>query len=789
MLLSKKLLGDFFSEFKKISDKDLIKAITAIGAEVESVYNFEQVNNLIVGEITHVEKHPKSEKLNLCTVLVNNKKRLIVCGASNVKPDARVIVALEDAEMVDGRVIKYKELLGIESQGMICAYNELTKRTEFLNSIDADNVIILDSNAKVNDTNPLKYINLDDTIFDISLPSNRNELNGIIGLVCDLMPHLNFKKPFDFSISLEKNKKNNIKIKTDEKICSFFGTIELSNLKNHESNWKVKSYLMNSGIKPINWLVDIGNLNMILTGNGAHSYDRKFIGNEIDVNLSTTKNKFLALNNKEYEVDSSSIFIKSKNKNVSLAGIIGSLESSITDDTNSVVYEVANFNNNLVKKTSAQIGLTTDASALFSKKIPLWITIKSFETLINLLKESNSNFLGISYTKYNFRKINIKYDLKKINSILGKEFKDAIIKKYLKLLGFKINGNNLTPPIYREDIINIYDVAEEILKMVGIENLDLASVEDSLVSFKDNNFENNLNLICEHLLFKGFSEVKTYNLISIENVKKFNLFKSKKIEKVLNPISKEREYLRTSLISQLLNVITYNKSYKNDLVPIFEIQGLTYDESWHQHLCILIPCEIFKNNVNKSKLTNDIFLVKSIIWDLLNYFNVEINFDYGTNDNDDLILKNDSLVIKNSKNKVIGILGRLSPKIISKGNGEEKYYFAEIRCDDFINKNLSNTFSAKEIDYTHKISRNLTVTLNNNQNYKDLEKILSDDQNIDNYFLEDVYKDESNNEISYTFDINFKKIENNISLENINNIFKNIIYILEKNGYVVKKSI
>ncbi|MBD5445912.1 MAG: phenylalanine--tRNA ligase subunit beta, partial [Mycoplasma sp.] len=199
MLLSKKLLGDFFSEFKKISDKDLIKAITAIGAEVESVYNFEQVNNLIVGEITHVEKHPKSEKLNLCTVLVNNKKRLIVCGASNVKPDARVIVALEDAEMVDGRVIKYKELLGIESQGMICAYNELTKRTEFLNSIDADNVIILDSNAKVNDTNPLKYINLDDTIFDISLPSNRNELNGIIGLVCDLMPHLNFKKPFDFS--------------------------------------------------------------------------------------------------------------------------------------------------------------------------------------------------------------------------------------------------------------------------------------------------------------------------------------------------------------------------------------------------------------------------------------------------------------------------------------------------------------------------------------------------------------------------------------------------------------
>lgn len=785
MLLSKKLLTDFFKEFKKVTDQDLAKAINSIGAEVESIYKFEKVNNLIVGQITHVEKHPKSEKLNLCKVLVNNKERTIICGAKNVKVNAKVIVALEGAKMVDGREIQYKELLGIKSEGMICAYSELTSRIDFLTSEDSQNIIILDPSAKLNDTDPLKYINLDDTIFDLSLPSNRNELNGLIGLVYDFIPHLNIKKEFDFSLDFKSIKKNKIKLNVDKEISPFFGTIELSNLSVNESSWKVKSYLMNSGIKPVNWLVDIGNLNMIITGNGSHCYDKKAIGNEITIKKSNSTKKFVALNDKEYSVDKNAILIESQNKTICLGGIIGSKDSSVNSNTNAVVFEVASFDNLLIRKTSEQINLKTDASNLFSKKIPLWITLKSFETLINLLQQSKANFEGISFTNFQLKEKTIKFDWKKINSILGKQLKEQEIKKFLISIGFKISNSNLIVPIYREDISNIYDVAEEILKRIGIDNLEPQPVVDSIVSFKENEFENNLDLISDYLQFKGFTKVKTYNLTSFESVNKFNLFKAKKIEKVLNPLSKEREYLRTSLVSQMLNVFSHNKSYKNQLVPIFEIQGLTYDEKWHQHLGVIIPCEIFNNNITKSKLNNDIFLMKSIIADLFKYLNVEYDFVYGTNDNDLLIAKNDSLTITNKKGKVIGVIGRLSPEIVPKSDLEEKYYFAEIVCDDFINKQLPNTFEAKGIDFTHKVSRYLTVTLSENQNYKDLEEKILNIDSIENYSLIDIYKNE--NEISYTFDLNFKKTNSQLTLEEINNTFNSVINSLEKNGYIIKK--
>ncbi|WP_040538208.1 YtpR family tRNA-binding protein [Malacoplasma iowae] len=207
MLLSKKLLNSFFPVLKGVNDDELEYMLNAIGVEVESVTKFDPIENLVVGKIVKIEKHPKSEKLNVCTVLVNNKETIIVTGANNVKENKKVIVALKGATMINGMKIASREILGIESNGMMCGYNELTTRDEYLSDEDKNGIIILDDNAKLNDTDVFKYIGLDDVIYDLSLPSNRNELNGILALGYDLMLIFYPKNKLDFSFDFSKYKK------------------------------------------------------------------------------------------------------------------------------------------------------------------------------------------------------------------------------------------------------------------------------------------------------------------------------------------------------------------------------------------------------------------------------------------------------------------------------------------------------------------------------------------------------------------------------------------------------
>ncbi|MDE6562722.1 MAG: hypothetical protein K2J98_00395, partial [Malacoplasma sp.] len=187
MLLSKNLLNSLFPIFKNVDNEKLEKMLNSIGIEVESIFKFEETKNLIVGEIRKVNKHPKSDKLNICEVFFKNKIHTIICGAKNVKPKLKVIVAQVGTKMLDGRIIEAKELLGVKSNGMICSYSELTSRIEYCGSEEIENIIELDNSAKIDDEKPLKYVGMDDEIFDLSVPSNRNDLNGILAIAYDLI--------------------------------------------------------------------------------------------------------------------------------------------------------------------------------------------------------------------------------------------------------------------------------------------------------------------------------------------------------------------------------------------------------------------------------------------------------------------------------------------------------------------------------------------------------------------------------------------------------------------------
>ncbi|MDE7075178.1 MAG: phenylalanine--tRNA ligase subunit beta, partial [Malacoplasma sp.] len=747
------------------------------------------------GEIKEVKKHPNSNKLNICEVFFKNKLHTIICGAKNVKPKLKVIVAQVGTKMLDGRIIEAKELLGVKSNGMICAYSELTSRIEYCGTEEIDNIIELDNSAKIDDENPLKYVGMDDEIFDLSVPSNRNDLNGVLAIAYDLISVYFPNVKLDYSLkNLDKVKKNNFKITIDKNVCSFFSAISVKNVVIKPSSWKVKSWLLNSGITPINNIVDLTNLNTIITSSPSHGYDKDTLNNELSVFLNKEKTKVIPLNKKEYTLEKNeTVCVMSKNEVTSLAGIIGIEKYSISSNTKNVVFEVANFDNLLVRKTADKFNIKTDASVLSSKKIPLWITYKSTDFLISLLIENKFEIDGINLVGLKPKQISIDYDEKIIMELLGASFPKGEITKTLKLMGFKIDGSKITVPVYREDLETIYDIVEELAKKIDVNKLPGSPILDSIIDFNFDYFEENRVFLQKYFINKGFSLVKSFNLTSSDNNKKFNLFKVKNPIKIINPISKEREFFRNNLIQQHLEIISNNYARKNSMINIFEIQGLSYDNSWNQHLCLTLSADLFNNKINNSKIKVDFLLLKSILTDLLNLYGVDYNFDLIKNINPDVsfVLINNGFEIFINK-KSVGFAGQINPDVLNdfKISSELPVYFFEIIINELVDKKMYKSVFVAEEKKSHNITRFLTLIISKEDSYKKYDSIFKHYLNvlkkINSYNVESVFMKDENISYTFAFDINEKaltKIENS----EINEIFEAMIKDFENAGAEIRR--
>lgn len=787
MLLSKKLLEKFYPVFKKISLKEIEKTLLLIGCEIESVFTFDKIENLVVGQIIEFNKHPNSNKLNVCKVKINDKEtKTIICGANNLEVGRKVIVAQKGAKMANGLTIDYREIMGIKSEGMMCGYDELTTRVDFTSDYDKTGIILLDENAIVGDKNPLNYINFDDFILDVSIPSNRNDLNGIIGIANDLLSILKpdeiEKTDFDFSDISDAG----IKVEKNE-FVNFFGAIKIKDVEIKQSSWQMKSLLMNSGIKPINSIVDLSNMIMVLSANPTHAYDAKHIGKNLTVTKLKDNTKLLALDKKEYNFTKDTLVVESENKTVAIAGIIGLDHSSVNENTKTVIFEIANFNNQYIFNTSNKMNFKTSASVLFSKKIPLWTTLKAFEIAINIFKSANNFKLdSISYTDVELQPKKIPYSYNHIIKLLGMNIDEKTIKKYLTNLGFIVNKEFIISIDRRNDINNIHDVVEEILKVIDVNNIDPQPILSSQINMNENYENNNIEKVNNYFQMKGFSLTKTYNLTSLKTLDKYNLFNAKKFIKIINPISNEKEYIRTSLIGQMINVYEYNNSYKNELIPIFELQKLNYDDKEKYHLSFLSNSQIFFNNINKSFLKVDLFYLKSIIFDFYKLFEIPIKFKKITNENlPDFIAKNNSLIVTDLKNNILGYIGQISPKITKENKIDEKLFFGEILADNLIFSERKNNFKINSnFSKTHDINRRLSFVLDNHSIDKLIESFEKCEY-INSYNVIDAFK-LNENETSYNIEFSILKDNKNADLEEINKKFELIINYFKKEGFKIK---
>ncbi len=780
MIVSKKALSYLIPRINEINDDQIIKAFNNSGCEVERVIKHNKVNNLVIGKILKIERHPNADKLNVCTVLLddNNTQHTIVCGATNLVVGKYVIVALQGAKTVDGREIQYKELRGVLSQGMICAYSELTNFVDFLSQSDSNGVILLDD-AKLGDTDPLKYINLEDTIYDLSLPSNRNDLNSVYSICQELNGY------FDLGFINDK-KQPNLKIESllnvsiDKNICSSATFLQVKNVSVAESSWQIKSFLMNNGIIPVNNLVDRLAIISLFTNISIVAYDYEKVGTSLSIQKNSEQVSSLICG-KKIELNNNDIIIKNKNNIIGLAGICPFDEFKVSSSTKNALIEIGNYDFRSIRTSMVRLNLSSENGKRLTKPLSNWYISKALSSFTNVFENAEITTVFLDLKIEEERKIAI--DFNEANAFLGiNEIQDNI-KKSLNKYGYDFDGNNIVVPGYRLDVQIYQDVYEEILKIADIDKIKGSSIKTEIV-LNDHNIEfNKIDEIRKLMNSNYFTETRSYNLVNKQSLDQFNVFHVTDSVKIANPLNSNHEYMRSNLIESLLDVYQFNLSYKNNLQPIFEIQKIYYSNKSEWNLTGLTFSNLVLDKVNKSKIVYNVDSLKSITNSVANIFNA--TFDYFPIKSSDVFYADETLAIYCS-GQLIGYIGRIKDSKVNKYglNGKEIYTFT-INLNLLFNMYHPSSYKVeyksnlmpvyKDISYVSTINSNTTNVI------EELKKL----HFIDRFEYIDIYQIEGN-KYSYTLRVYFKN-NKKYSSEEIDQYIKELQHALITEHCEVRK--
>lgn len=765
MFLSKKLIQYISPEFKNITNSQLINAFNAIGVEVEKVETIPLVNNLVFGRIKSFYKIEGSKNLNSCVIETSNGELNIVCGASNLELNKIVVVAKIGAKFSNDFIISSRKLLNHESNGMICGYNEIFKNNEkFMSNDDKQGVIIIEDNLDLN-SSVYDFLNLDDEIFELSLPSNRNDLNGVLSLINEL----NYQLKLNFKIKNKKIKKinsENIKIASSN-INSY--VISMFQNKISKKNWFIKTILVNSKINSISDIVDISNFVTLLTANPIHFYDADKINNELTIIDSTLEYNFNTINNETLKLPINSTISIHNNEVSSLIGIIGSNKTMVTNDTKNILVEILNIDNQYVNNLSSKININNNSSTLFSKKLSTKFVRLSYWVLNEILLKQGIK-LKILASQISKKTFWIKINLKNISNILGIRISMNDIIQSLSKSGIKFFCGFAIIPDYRIDISSEQDLAEEILKTFDINKfpekpiLNYSRLSNNLLNYDyDKIYELKIKLTT-----LGLFELKTMNLVSNSIANSFNFDNLEPI-KISNPISNLRKNMKTSILPSLIEVFENNNNVKEEFFNSFEMQKIYSRNNVKNKLAILLSTNIFEDIEQENNLS--IADAKLVINKIEDYFNFKFNFKQSTykeftNNQFDIFLEN----------KKIGYVGEINYK------NKKNIYGIELELCSLLSINPLKT-KYKEKSLLNPIYRELTFSNPNKNSIIDYIKLIKKE----NALIEDViplkiFKNKAKSTTTLKIKINQNKLLTNQEIETI---FKNCILKLKDFDFIL----
>ena len=761
--------------------KTLAEDMTRVGNEYDSAENLINATNLVVGEVIECEMHPDSDHLHVCKVNVGNEVLQIVCGAPNVRKGLKVIVALDGAVLPGDFKIKKAMKRGVESNGMLCSLLELGIEPKFLNEAEKAGIHELPADSKPGD-DPIKALQMDDSVVDFELTTNRGDLLSILGMAYELGAI--YDKPVkDVDSSHNEsgedlNKSFKLNINTEN--CSVFLAKKVENVVIKESPKFIQNRLIASGIRPINNVVDISNYVMLELGQPLHFYDADKLNNEIEVRMAQEGEKLTTLDNIQRTLTSNDIVISNGKEAIGLAGVMGGLDTEVTENTKNVIIEAAVFDSVKVRVTSNKI-LRSEASNRFEKGLDPNRTYMAAERAAKLLAEYAEGTVVTGTVKYdttNVKPKTIEITFENITDVLGMKIPNEDILEVFRKLGFtyEVKGEKVyvTVPTRRLDISIKEDLIEEVGRIYGLDNIQ---GKLPTVPMKQGSLDKTDREIRNKMISLGLNETLSYVLVREDEADGFTTDEFEKV-KLLDPITEERSTLRYSVLASLLKIYEYNKARNVKDVSIFEIgKGFYKKENYGEDkkLAVLMSGKYYLGIENKKDV--DFYVVKGVAEEILDYLGYSGRYSFVLPSKMPKEMHPGQTAEISVNNDVVGMVGKLHPSI-----EKEDVYVLEINLDKLLSKRTGK-MKFKEISKYPEISKDLAIVVDKNISADEIAKLIKKAAGalLTKTEIFDVYEGVNipKNKRSIAYSLSFGTMDRTLTDEEINNIMSKIIENLQ----------
>ena len=555
----------------------LAEKITRGGIEVEGVeYLAEEISNVVVGYVVSKEKHLDAEKLNVCQVNVGEEENLqIVCGAPNVDAGQYVIVAKVGAKL-PGIKIKKAKLRGVESQGMICSLAELGLSKSVVPKNYQEGIYVFETEQELG-SDVVEVLGLNDYILDLSITPNRADALSMRGLTYELGALYNNKVDFKDVEKEENYEATSLQVAIESDSCRNYVGQVVKNVEVKSSPLWLQTRLMNSGIRPINNIVDITNYVLLEFGQPMHAFDKDLVGDKIVVRDAKEGEVLETLDGEERKLQTTDLVITDGTHAIALGGVMGGKNTEVSEETKNIILESAYFNPTSVRRTSAAHGLRSDSSARFEKGIDPNMQkaalARAVELILELCPEAvvESSVGIVNKEEEKVVEITTSY----INNYLGITLSTEEIVAILEGLSFtvEVTGENLVVkvPTRRPDISIKQDLVEEVIRIYGYDNLASTLPKFSKTTKGGLTYSQrmvrDLRAVYASL---GFNDTINYSLVSEEEATEYTLEDHHKV-RLLMPMTETHSTLRQSLVPGLLNTVQYNVARKQKDLKLLEI--------------------------------------------------------------------------------------------------------------------------------------------------------------------------------------------------------------------------
>lgn len=775
---------NWVKDYVDLTNEDLNEVavkVTKAGLNVEGVYS-NHIDNLVIGEVVECSMHPDSDHLHVCQVNDGTSLRQIVCGASNVREGIKVIVALPGAILPGNFEIKTGKIRGIESNGMICAKFELGLEEKTEETYNAG-ITELGSDAPVG-KDPLEYLGIDDTVFDLDNHKRRNnDCYYHIGFAYEVatimnkrvtLPEANYKE-------IKENINDNFKLSVETDKCPYYIAKMVKNVKIGESPEYIKKRLVSAGMRPINNVVDISNYVMLEYGQPMHFFDYDKLGSNILVRNANKDEKIITLDGKERILTEKDIVITDGVKPVCIAGVMGGENTEVDENTKTLLIESAIFDAVSIRTTAQRLDLKSEASIRYGKGLNYEYTMEAINRACSLLEQYASGEVlsgNIIHDKIDKTLKTVDFTSDNINKLLGIVLTDDDVKNELSRLDFEYEYNkgnfHVVIPRRRLDLdSNIADIAEEIGRLYGYENLVSTLPK---VPIRRGIYAPDVKIrkeISKRLRSLGLNECKTYTLVSPDMAK---LFKYDNMENVVlpNPMSIDKSVVRTSIIPSLLNTFDYNKARKVNDIMLYEI-AKTYDINYQetQKVAVLMKGNYISNNWNQTVVKADFYVLKGIVENILNYLGFKNRYSFEvSNDLADLHPGMQARILLDRK--PIGIIGRIHPSL-----KKDEIYVLELAINPLMTQ--VKPIKYKEASKYPEIVKDVAFVVPNETSNSEIEAVIkkAGGRLLDSVEIFDVYRDVSEGKKSMAYKMTFSDPTRTLSDEEVMEVFNKVISEVE----------